>query len=59
MVEEKKVFDEEPAVDERYVESQDAESRKGGDTRHWGFYVLVGCIVYALFELVRSILFFF
>lgn len=56
---EKETF-EEPVVDEKYVESTESiESARKDGKYSWGFYALCGCVVFALYEIISSIVYFF
>lgn len=51
---------EKPVVDEKYVDEGEGQVLGGKDRKlSWGFYVLCGCVLFALYELLSSILFFF
>lgn len=50
--------EENTTVDEKFVEGEEG-GIQNKDGLSWGFYVLCGCVAFALYELVTAILYFF
>ena len=50
----------EPVIDQQYTETSDKVRTGKKDTKFGlGFYMLVGCVIFALVEIVISISYFF
>lgn len=57
---EERMSQEEPVIDQAYKETaEDARTGKKESRFGLGFYVLVGCVIFALVEIVLSISYFF
>lgn len=46
-------------IDQKYEESTDVAGGRKKDMFSWGFFALVGCVLFALYEIIRSVIYFF